>query len=185
MKRSLLPVLILLCVLCVEAPPFAGPEEAIEIVSVAATEGNMKALAEIRADVLKAGSGRVHIVATPADLPAPGWPELEAGMQWAKGGDTARSQSSPVTFKLAWNEGWAILIGTDIYDWQRAYEGGTAHSGGDTTLTSQVQIAGQRQRCARSGTRRGTADRASADRIRESRLGNQQYCQFRLPRNPR
>jgi hypothetical protein len=79
-------------------------------------------------------------VATPADLPAPGWPELEAGIQWAKGGDTARSQSSPVTFKLAWNESWAILIGTDIHDWQRAYDGGTAHSGGDTTLTLKYRL---------------------------------------------
>ena len=68
MKRSLLPVLVFLCVLRVEAPPFPRPEEAVEIVSVAATEGNMRALAEIRADVLKAGSGRLHIVATAADL---------------------------------------------------------------------------------------------------------------------
>lgn len=79
-------------------------------------------------------------VATPAELPTPGWPELEAGMQWAKGGDTARSQSSPVTFKLAWNESWAILIGTDIYDWQRAYDGSTAQSGGDTTLTLKYKL---------------------------------------------
>ena len=57
-------------------------------------------------------------VATPADLPAPGWPELEAGVAWAKGGDSAHSFSSPITFKLAWNESWAILIGTDAYDWQ-------------------------------------------------------------------
>jgi hypothetical protein len=85
-------------------------------------------------------------VASPADLPAPGWPELEAGISWAKGGDTAKSFSSPVTFKLAWSESWAILIGTDAYDWQRAtgaglgagpgnFDGGTAHSGGDTTVT--------------------------------------------------
>ena len=47
-------------------------------------------------------------VATPAQLPAPGWPELEAGGAWAKGGDTARSFSSPVTFKLAWSDSWAI-----------------------------------------------------------------------------
>ena len=79
-------------------------------------------------------------VATPADLPTPGWPELEAGVQWAKGGDAARSQSSPVTFKLAWNESWAILIGTDIYDWQRAYDDSTAHSGGDTTLTLKYKL---------------------------------------------
>jgi len=79
-------------------------------------------------------------VATPADLPAPGWPELEAGLSWAKGGDTARSQSSPVTFKLAWNESWAVLIGTDAYQWQRAYDGSTARSGGDTTLTLKYKL---------------------------------------------
>jgi len=79
-------------------------------------------------------------VAMPADLPAPGWPELEAGVQYAKGGGTARSQSSPLTFKLAWNESWAVLIGTDAYDWQRAYDGSTAHSGGDTTLTLKYRL---------------------------------------------
>ena len=79
-------------------------------------------------------------VATPADLPAPGWPELEAGLSWAKGGDTARSQSLPVTFKLAWNESWAVLIGTDAYEWQRAYDGSTAHSVGDTTLALKYKL---------------------------------------------
>ena len=79
-------------------------------------------------------------VATPADLPAAGWPELEAGLSWAKGGNVARSQSSPVTFKLAWNERWAILIGTDAYEWQRAYDGSTAHSGGDTSLTLKYRL---------------------------------------------
>jgi hypothetical protein len=79
-------------------------------------------------------------VATPAELPAPGWPELEAGGQWAKGGGTARSESTPLTFKLAWDESWAILIGTDAYDWQRAYDGGTVRSGGDTSLTLKYKL---------------------------------------------
>ena len=79
-------------------------------------------------------------VATPADLPAPGWPELEAGVSSVKGGDAARSFSSPVTFKLALNECWGILIGTDIYDWQHAYDGTTAHSGGDTTLIVKYKL---------------------------------------------
>ena len=79
-------------------------------------------------------------VATPADLPAPGWPELEAGIAWAKGGDTTRSVSSPMTFKLAWDESWGILIATDAYDWQRAFDGSTAHSGGDTTLTLKYRL---------------------------------------------
>jgi hypothetical protein len=74
-------------------------------------------------------------VATPADLPAAGWPELEAGIAWSKGGDAARSFTSPLLFKLAWSDRWAMLLGTDAYDWQRAYDGTTAHSGGDTTLS--------------------------------------------------
>jgi len=79
-------------------------------------------------------------VATPAQLPAPGWPELEAGGSWVQGGDSARSISSPVTFKLAWNDRWGMLIGTDVYNWQRAYDGGTAHSGGDTSLTLKYKL---------------------------------------------
>ena len=79
-------------------------------------------------------------VATPADLPAPGWPELEAGYAWAKGGGSDRSQSSPVTFKLAWNENWAVLIGTNVYQWQRADDGSTAHSGGDTGLALKYKL---------------------------------------------
>jgi len=79
-------------------------------------------------------------VATPADLPAPGWPELESGVNWGKGGDTARSLSSPVTFKLAWDESWGVLIGTDLYDWQRAFDGTSAHSGGDTSLMLKYKL---------------------------------------------
>jgi hypothetical protein len=79
-------------------------------------------------------------VATPAALPAPGWPELEAGWNGAKGGDTARSQSLPMLFKLAWNDSWAVLIGTDAYAWQRDDDGATARSGGDTTLTLKYKL---------------------------------------------
>lgn len=79
-------------------------------------------------------------VASPADLPAPGWPELEAGVSWAKGGDAAKAFSSPVLFKLAFDESWAILIGTDAYDWQRGFDGGTVHSGGDTALILKYRL---------------------------------------------
>jgi hypothetical protein len=79
-------------------------------------------------------------VATPAELPAPGWPELEAGWNGAKGGDAARSQSVPLLFKLAWSENWALLVGTDAYDRQRDFDGNVAHSGGDTTLTLKYKL---------------------------------------------
>src|SRR5499426_2299075 len=80
-------------------------------------------------------------VATPADLPAPGWPQLEAGWNGAKGGDLARSQSVPIGFRLAWCENWGLLVGTDAYDWQRDLEGNSAHSGGDTTLQLKYRLA--------------------------------------------
>ena len=79
-------------------------------------------------------------VATSADLPAPGWPELEAGWIGAKGGNAARSQSVPLVFKLAWSESWALLVGVDAYDWQRGFDGTVAHSGGDTTLTLKYKL---------------------------------------------
>lgn len=79
-------------------------------------------------------------VASPADLPAQGWPELEVGLQWTKGGDTARSKTAPMTFKLAWTESWAMLIGTDAYAWQRADDGSTAQGVGDTSLTLKYKL---------------------------------------------
>lgn len=79
-------------------------------------------------------------VATPADLPAPGWPELEGGWNGAKGGDLARSQSVPIAFRLAWSESWGLVVGTDAYDWQRDFDGNTAHSGGDTTLQLKYRL---------------------------------------------
>jgi hypothetical protein len=107
--------------------------------ALAATLAGANAMAQAQDDAPAVVPYRPS-VATPAELPAPGWPELEAGIQWAKGGDTARSQSSPLTFKLAWNESWAVLIGTDAYDWQRAYDGTTAHSGGDTSVTLKYKL---------------------------------------------
>ena len=68
MRRLLFPFLIAFCVLPAGAPARPSPDEPVEIVSVAATEGNLRALADIHADVLKASSGRVHIVATAGDL---------------------------------------------------------------------------------------------------------------------
>ena len=79
-------------------------------------------------------------VATPADLPAPGWPELEAGWSGAKGGDLSRSQSVPIAFRLAWSETWGLIVGTDAYDWQRDLDGNTAHSGGDTNLQLKYRL---------------------------------------------
>ena len=79
-------------------------------------------------------------VATPADLPAPGWPQMEAGWNATQGGDTARSQSAPMAFRVAWSESWGLVVSTDAYDWQRDFDGATAHSGGDTTLELKYRL---------------------------------------------
>jgi carboxypeptidase T len=68
MRKLFFLFLAALCALTAGAPAPPVPDEPIEIVSVAATEGNLQALAEMRADVLKAAAGRVHIVATAGDL---------------------------------------------------------------------------------------------------------------------
>jgi hypothetical protein len=78
-------------------------------------------------------------VATSAELPAPGWPELEAGFAWAKDGGM-QSRSTPLLFKLAWSESWAMLVGTDAYDWQRDEDGAVAHGGGNTTLALKYRL---------------------------------------------
>jgi carboxypeptidase T len=69
MKKFFLLVMIAFCILPAGVPALPPvPDDPVEIVSVAATEGNLRVLAEMRADVLKASAGRVHIVATAGDL---------------------------------------------------------------------------------------------------------------------
>ncbi len=68
MRKLFVPILFAFCVFPARVsalPPV--PDEPVEIVSVAATEGNLRILAEIQADVLKA-AGKVYIVATAGDL---------------------------------------------------------------------------------------------------------------------
>ncbi len=69
MRKLFFLTLAAFCVLPAGAPALPPvPDEPVEIVSVAATEGNLRVLAEMRADVLKAAAGRIHIVATAGDL---------------------------------------------------------------------------------------------------------------------
>ena len=79
-------------------------------------------------------------VSTPADLPAPGYPELEAGYLGTHGGGSARTDSLPVTFKLAWDSQWALLLGTDAYVRERDFGGVTTRSGGDISLLLKYKL---------------------------------------------
>ena len=50
-------------------------------------------------------------VSTPAALSAPGWMEVEAGVQINRGNAPARRDSLPYTLKLAFTPDWGIQIG--------------------------------------------------------------------------
>ncbi|MEO8309931.1 MAG: transporter [Caldimonas sp.] len=52
-------------------------------------------------------------VATPAALSAPGWLEIEAGIQHDRDGGGARADSLPVTLKLAFTPDWGIRLDAD------------------------------------------------------------------------
>jgi len=81
-------------------------------------------------------------VANPAELSAPGWLELEAGWQRLHGGDDLRRDSLPLTAKLAFNDRWGLLLGTELAV-QRTDADHMRHSGsGDTTLTLKHLLGG-------------------------------------------
>ncbi|HEY2463086.1 MAG TPA: hypothetical protein VGI32_03430, partial [Steroidobacteraceae bacterium] len=49
-------------------------------------------------------------VSTPAALSAPGWLETEAGVLSSDGGEPARRESLPYTFKYAFSPDWGIRL---------------------------------------------------------------------------
>jgi hypothetical protein len=73
--------------------------------------------------------------ADPAQLPAPGWPELEAGGLRAHGPDSARATTTPVMFKLAFDPNWGIIISGDGYVDQTDANDNTVQGAGDVSLT--------------------------------------------------
>ena len=73
-------------------------------------------------------------VSTPADLPTPGQLELEFSALHQKQG-SARDDSLPYLFKLAFTKEWGVLLGGDAHVWKRDEEGRREHGAGDTRLT--------------------------------------------------
>lgn len=78
-------------------------------------------------------------VANPAELPAPGWLEVEAG--WLRNaGDGPTRNALPYTAKLAFNEDWGVLLGGEL--WAREREDGeTIRGRGDASLVLKHRIA--------------------------------------------
>jgi hypothetical protein len=73
-------------------------------------------------------------VSNPADLPTPGQLELEFGGLHEKKG-SARDDSLPYLFKLAFTKEWGVLLGGDAQVWKRDEEGLREHGVGDTSIT--------------------------------------------------
>lgn len=72
-------------------------------------------------------------VSTPAALSAPGWLEIEAGLQHDHGAAGSRRDSVPTTFKLAFSPDWGIRIGQEA--WVRQGDDSGRVSGiGDTSV---------------------------------------------------
>lgn len=73
-------------------------------------------------------------VSTPATLSAPGWLEVEAGIQRSRADDPKRRDTLPYTLKLAFTPDWGIRIGGDAFVRQLNADGSRLHGAGDTTV---------------------------------------------------
>ena len=73
-------------------------------------------------------------VSTPATLSAPGWLEVEAGIQRSRAEDPQRRDTLPYTLKLAFTPDWGIRIGGDAFVRQLNADGSRLSGGGDTTV---------------------------------------------------
>lgn len=78
-------------------------------------------------------------LSNPAELPAPGWLEIEAGWQRTRGNDLRRN-SLPYTAKLAFDENWGVLVGGEAHI-REATPDGTLKGFGDTSITLKHRFA--------------------------------------------
>lgn len=101
--------------------------------------GALLALGIAHADDEVAATPYRPTVANPAELPVPGWLEIETG--WIRNHDGGTTHYGlPYTAKLAFNPDWGVLLGGEL--WARDREDGDAVSGrGDTSLVLKHRMA--------------------------------------------
>ena len=80
-------------------------------------------------------------VSTPAALSEPGWLEMELGLQRVQGGNAARRDSLPYTFKLAFSPDWGVRVGGDLQVRSSDFDGSRLQGGGDTSLVLKRRFA--------------------------------------------
>ena len=79
-------------------------------------------------------------VSTPAALSAPGWVEIETGIQSNHADDPARRDSLPYTLKLAFTPDWGVRIGGDASVHQIGKDGSVQRGGGDTIIVLKRRL---------------------------------------------
>lgn len=80
-------------------------------------------------------------VASPADLPPVGWPEIEVGGVYADRGDDRRRTSVPVNAKLALTPEIGVALGGEAYVRRTGYDGERATGMGDLVLEAKRRFA--------------------------------------------
>jgi hypothetical protein len=80
-------------------------------------------------------------VATPAQLSAPGWLEIEAGGLRAHFVDGSKRDSIPTTFKLAFTPDWGVRVSTDAWARLTDVDGTRTSGGGDTAVILKRRFA--------------------------------------------
>ena len=80
-------------------------------------------------------------VSTPAALSAPGWLELEAGLQHNRGSGPARRDSLPFTLKLAFTEDWGVRFGGEAWVRQTDDAGERLRGVGDSNIVLKRRFA--------------------------------------------
>jgi len=80
-------------------------------------------------------------VSTPAALSAPGWLELETGVQHDRGGASARTSSLPYTLKLAFTPDWGVRLGGEAWVRQTDESGQTISGFADSSIVVKRRFA--------------------------------------------
>jgi hypothetical protein len=80
-------------------------------------------------------------VATPAALSAPGWLEIEAGLQFERGADDAHRDSLPYTLKLAFTPDWGVRLGGEAWVRQADDNSPQVVGFGDTSIVLKRRFA--------------------------------------------
>ena len=80
-------------------------------------------------------------VSVPAALSAPGWLEVEAGLQSGRADDPRRRDSLPYSLKLAFSPDWGIRVSGDAVVHLQPADGSSVQGGGDTAFVLKRRFA--------------------------------------------